>query len=264
MSKFPIVWFYILSFGIAWLGWIPVALGSHGVSPFDQPYFQFLLIFPAISPTLAAVIVTRIVYGRTEVGDLLRSLILWRVGLGWYLVAVFGPLALLLAGQGITKWLGFAAAQPEPQSELLPLAISAFVMSLFSNPWEEVGWRGFALPHLQKRYTAWVATLIIGGLWGLWHLPLFFWRGNPMSAYPFLPWFLSTVAVTFVYTWLYNSTKGSLLPVALFHIALNTFGVVIRGVSVFSLVIVYALVALVIVVTFGGTDLSRGGRVCMG
>lgn len=264
MSKHPVGWFYILAFGISWLGWVPTALGSHGIAPFDQPYFQTLLILPAIGPMLAAVMVTRATYGTTQVNDLFKSLLGWRVPLGWYLAAVLGPIALLLVGQSLTKWLGLPAPSAAPQGELLPLAISAFVMSLLSNPWEEVGWRGFALPHLQKRHTALVATLIVGVLWGLWHLPLFFWEGNPMARYPFPPWFLGTVAGAFIYTWLYNSTQGSLLPVTLFHILLNTLGVVIGGVSVVALAIVYVLVALFLVVTFGGTNLARGPRVSAG
>lgn len=264
MSRHPVVWFYILAFSISWLGWIPTVLGSHGIAPFDRPYFQFLLILPAVGPALAAVIVTQAAYGKAQVRNLLKALIQWRVSLVWYLVAVFGPIVFLLAGQVITKLLGFSAKQPKSQDDLIPLVISAFVMSLFSNPWEEIGWRGFALPHLQKRYTALVATLIVGILWGAWHLPLFFWAGNPMAEYPFLPWFISTIAVTFVYTWLYNSTKGSLLLVSVFHVALNTFGVLISGVYIITLAILYVLVALVLVVTFGGANLSRWERVCAG
>jgi membrane protease YdiL (CAAX protease family) len=217
-----------------------------------------------VGPALAAVVVTQAAYGKARVGDLFKALIYWRIGLVWYLVAVLGPLVLLLVGQGATKFLGFSATQPELQGELFPVAISAFIMSLFSNPWEEVGWRGFALPHLQKRYTALIATLIVGILWGLWHLPLFFWVGNPMAKYPFLPWFVGTVAGTFIYTWLYNSTKGSLLLVSLFHIAVNTFGVVITGVSITALAILYVFVALVLVVVFGGAHLSRRERVRAG
>lgn len=264
MSKHPILWFYILAFGIAWLGWIPAALGSQGVTPFNQPYFQPLIILPALSPMLAAVVVTRAAYGKIQVGELFKPLVQWRINLGWYLVAVLAPIVLLLSGQSLTKWLGFAAAQPALQGEILPLAISAFVLSLFSNPWEEVGWRGFALPHLQKRYTALAATLIVGVLWGLWHMPLFFWKGNPMAEYPFLPWYIGIVSSAFLYTWLYNSTQGSLLPVTLFHITLNTFGAVIQGVSTIALAILYVLVAIVLVIAFGGNNLARWERVQAG
>lgn len=204
MHKHPLVWFYLLAFSMAQLGWIPVVMGSRGIAPFDHPYFQFLLILPALAPALAAVIVTDAAYGRAHVRALLSTLIQWRVGLVWYLIALLAPIFLLFSGQFLTKVLGFPAARVEHQGDLLPLAISAFVMALFSNPWEEVGWRGFALPHLQKRYSALAATLIVGILWGLWHLPLFFWAGNPMSEYPFLPWFVATVAGAFIYTWLYN------------------------------------------------------------
>ncbi|HXF84055.1 MAG TPA: type II CAAX endopeptidase family protein [Anaerolineales bacterium] len=261
MSQHPLVWFYFLALGISWLGWMPTVLGSRGIAPFDNPYFQFLLILPAIGPALAAIIVTGVVDGKAQIRNLLKALIQWQTSPGWYLVVVLGPIGLFLVAHGITKIFGLSATQPAPQGDLFSLALSAFVMSLFSNPWEEVGWRGFALPHLQKRYTAWVATFIVGILWGVWHLPLFFWEGNPISEYPFLPWFISTVAGSFIYTWLYNSTKGNLMLVALFHIAVNTFGVVISGVSIIALAILHVLVAFVLVVTFGGTNLSRRKRV---
>ena len=264
MRKHPIAWFYILAFGISWLGWVPVASGSHGIAPFDNPYFQFLLILPVVGPALAAIIVTQVAHGKTGVLDLLKALVQWRVGLAWYMVVVFGPVVLLIAGKVITELLGFSVTQVGPQGDLFSLAISAFVISLFSNPWEEIGWRGFALPRLQKRYNALLATLIVGVLWGLWHLPLFFWVGNPMSEYPFLPWFIGTVAGAFIYTWLYNSTKGSILLVALFHIALNTFGIVVSGVSIIVLAILYCLVAIALVTAFGSTNLSRQERVYAG
>lgn len=264
MSKHPLLWFYVLAFGISWLGWVPVAVGSHGIAPFDRPEFQFLLILPALGPALAALIVTWASLGRERAGDLFKALIQWRVGWFWILVAVFGPLVLLAAGRALTGLFGFPVTSAAPQGDLIPLAVSALVMSLFSNPWEEVGWRGFALPRLQKRYTALSSTLVVGGLWGLWHLPLFFWIGNPFSEHPFLPWFIGTVASAFLYTWIYNSTRGSLFPVTLFHIALNTWGVVIFGVSVIALAIVEVLAALVILMAFGGASLSSQARVRLG
>ncbi len=264
MRRHPVFWFYALAFGISWLGWMPTVLGSHGVAPFDQPGSQVLLILPAVGPAAAAVIVARAAYGKAQVETLLKALVQWRGSLAWSLVAVIGPIGLLLLARVMTGLLGLPVTQPEPQGELLPVALAAFVTSLLSNPWEEVGWRGFALPHLQKRHTALVATLIVGALWGLWHLPLFFWKGNPMSQHPFGPWFISAAAAAFIYTWLYNSTEGSLLPAALFHVALNTFGVVVGGVSTIALALVNVLAALVLVAVFGGASLSRSERVRAG
>jgi membrane protease YdiL (CAAX protease family) len=261
MRRHPVVWFYILAFGISWLGWLPMTLGSRGWEFFNNPSFQFLLILPAIGPMLAAVIVTRAAYGKAKVDALFRALVQWRVGLVWYVVAVFGPLALFWLGQVATPIFGGTTLQLVAQGDLVPIALSALIMSLLSNPWEEVGWRGFALPHLQQRYTALVATLIVGVLWGIWHLPLFFWVGNPMSTYSFLPWFIGTVAGATIYTWLYNSTRGSLLVATLFHVALNTFGVIVSGVSIQVLAILYCLVALALVIVFGDVNLSRRERV---
>ncbi|MDI6711976.1 MAG: type II CAAX endopeptidase family protein [Anaerosomatales bacterium] len=264
MRRHLVVWFYVLAFGISWLGWMPMVLGSHGVAPFDHPGFQMLLVLPAVGPAAAAVIVTRAAYGKAQSDTLLKALVQWRGSLGWCLSAVLSPIGLLLLARVMTGLLGLPVTQPAPQGELLPVALAAFATSLLSNPWEEVGWRGFALPHLQKRHTALVATLVVGALWGLWHLPLFFWKGNPISLQPPLPWFIGTVAIAFVYTWLYNSSGGSLLPPALFHVTLNTFGVVTGGVSTIALALVNVLAALVLVAVFGGADLSRRERVRAG
>lgn len=262
MNKHPVVWFYILAFGISWLGWMPTVLGSHGIAPFVSPYFQSLLILAALGPALSAGIVTQAIYGKAQVERLFKSLVQWRVNAGWYVAAVLTPIALLLVAQTATRFFGFSTIQSTQQDDRISLALSAFVMSLFANPWEEVGWRGFALPHLQKRYTALVATLIVGVLWGLWHLPLFCWKGNPMSTYPFWSWFAGTVAGAFVYTWLYNGAKGSLLIVALFHVALNTFGVIIRGVSMTMLSLLNVVIAIGLTIAFGSTNLSHQPRVC--
>lgn len=263
MKKHPLVWFYVLAFAISWLGWLPTVAGSRAVSPFDSPAFQFLLILPAIGPTLAAIIVTRESNGKAGVSLLLKPLLQWRVGILWWGIAILAPALLLVVGKIATQALGFVATSA-PQVNPVAIAISAFVMSVLSNPWEEVGWRGFALPRLQKRHNALVATLVVGVLWGLWHLPLFFWIGNPMSNYPFSAWFISTVAVSFVYTWLYNSTNGSLLVVALFHVLGNAFGVIVSGVSIFALAVVYCVVAVLLVAVFGKSNLARRERVCAG
>ncbi|MQK95346.1 CPBP family intramembrane metalloprotease, partial [Escherichia coli] len=103
---------HILAFAISWLGWIPTVMGSHAIAPFVNPYFQFLLILSAVGPALAAVIVTRVAYGKAQVKTLLEALIQWRASLGWYLVAVLGPIGFLLVAQGITKFFTLSTTQP--------------------------------------------------------------------------------------------------------------------------------------------------------
>ncbi len=264
MKKHPLVWFYVLAFGIAWLGWLPMVAASHGVALFDSPAFQFLLILPAIGPALAAIIVTWSGNGKAGISHLLKPLFQWQVGALWLGIAIAAPALLFVVGKVATQALGLATT-PGPQGDnIMALAISAFVMSLLSNPWEEVGWRGFALPRLQKRHNALIATLVVGVLWGLWHLPLFFWAGNPMSNYPFPAWFIGTVAQSFIYTWLYNSAKGSLLVVTLFHVLGNTFGVIIAGVSITALAIVYCVTAALLVAVLGKENLAHRPRVGVG
>ena len=87
---------------------------------------------------------------------------------------------------------------------------------------EEVGWRGYVLPRLQAKYNALVSSLIVGVIWGLWHIPKFLAPGNTS---PFGWFMIKVIADAVLYTWLYNNTKGSLLLATLFHAAGNTAGV---------------------------------------
>jgi uncharacterized protein len=260
MRKYPIAWFYILAFGISWLGMISVVLVSRGIAPSYRPYFLVFSIFYAIGPALAAAIVSQVTQGKIGVQNLLKGLIRWRVGLGWYIVAVLSPVLLLTVAQVVTKLLGLTVTIPVPQ---VNLSIFAFGVNFLANTCEEIGWRGFALPHLQKRYNALIATLIVGTLWALWHLPLVFLVGNAMSEFP-LAWFISIVADAFMYTWIYNSTKGSILLVALFHGSLNIVSAFITGVSPVAYALLNCVVAIVLVAVFGKTNLSWRERVRMG
>lgn len=261
MLSQPLLSFYLLAFGLAWLGWIPVALGSHGVAPFTAPEWQLLLVLPAVAPAVAAGVVARVRYGSAQANALFAALARWRVAPIWYLVAIGGPVVIALTASVVTTWLRLPHDLPVLQGERFALANAALISSLLANPWEEVGWRGFALPHWQQRYHALAATLIVGVLWSLWHLPIFFWIGNPMASYPFFPWLAGTIAGAVIYTWLYNSTAGSLLPVTLFHVAFNTAVVVIGGISITVLAMVQILGALAIVMAFGPAHLARCERV---
>lgn len=260
MPTSPLLRFYLLAFGLAWLGWLPAALGSRGIAPFTAPVWQVLLILPAVAPALAAGWVTRASYGPDRANALFAALLQWRVAPIWYLAAVGGPVVIAGLARALAMLLGWPDELPAPQGERVAVVIATLISSLLANPWEEVGWRGFALPHWQQRYPALAATVIVGGLWGLWHLPIFFWIGNPMANYPFLPWLAGTIAGAVIYTWLYNSAAGSLLPVTLFHVAFNTAVTAIGG-SVTALAVVQILIALAIIIATGPAQLARRDRV---
>jgi hypothetical protein len=83
---------------------------------------------------------------------------------------------------------------------------------------EEFGWRGYALDRLQVRYSALVSSIILGVVWGLWHLPLFFMQGQDMYRNaPVWGFILGTVFLSVLFTWIYNNTGKSILAVLLFH-----------------------------------------------
>jgi uncharacterized protein len=263
MRKYPVVWFYVLAFSLSWLGMIAAVLASRGIAPGYRPYFLFLSIFYAVGPALAAAIVSQVAHGKTGVQALLKGLLRWRVGLVWYIVVLLGPAVLFLAAQLITKLLGFSVTIALPPVVLSPYVIFSFGINFLGNTCEEIGWRGFALPHLQKRHNALHATLIVGILWGFWHLPLVFLVGNAMSEFP-LVWFVSIVTDAFIYTWIYNSTKGSILLVALFHGALNIVGAFIPGVSPIAYALLNCVLAIILIAVFGKVNLSRREKVCVG
>lgn len=146
----------------------------------------------------------------------------WRVAPVWYGVALLGPLALTLGSMALHVALG---GQPPGLGALigaLPMVLIIFVyMMIFVALGEEVGWRGYALPALQARYSALLSSVILGVMWVLWHLPLFF---NPDTFYGNLPfglWLAYLLPFTILITWVFNCTGGSVLLVMCFHAAMN-------------------------------------------
>jgi membrane protease YdiL (CAAX protease family) len=157
--------------------------------------------------------------------QLLAGVLKWRVGLGWMLFATLSPIALF----AVAAVIGYATNRTWPDLALLGEVdylpylgiVGAFILWLLTfGVGEEVGWRGFALPRLQQSHSALTATLMLGVAWALWHLPAFFYKDTyvAMGLAAGLPLLLlSILAASIVFTWLYNSTHGSLLMVILFH-----------------------------------------------
>jgi membrane protease YdiL (CAAX protease family) len=234
---------------------------SQGISLFRHPAFQILLILPALGPTLAAILVQRVLNGKTGAALWFRSLWHRKVGGLWLGVAILLPAILHLIDHFLARALASSPPLEVAGEKTVGSVLSAFVIALIANPWEEVGWRGFALPRLQARHTAFTATCLVGSLWALWHLPIFFWTDNPMSNLPFVFWFIETVATAFIYTWLYNHAQGSVLVVALYHVLDNTYGMLLGSNWIVVSCMVKIGVAALLIAVFGAANLSRGERV---
>ncbi len=253
--------FFVLSYLLAYA---PV-YGLVFVTP-DQPLSPWTLVWfvNVFSPTLAAVIVSWLIGSGAEVKRLLAGFTRWRVHIRWYLAAAFlilGPLAIAV----IYIALGNPATGLQP-GVTLPMLLGLIVTQLFSGPIsEEAGWRGFALPRLQAKYTALVSSLILGVVWTFWHLPLYFVSGSAQRGIP-LPIYLVLICTLTLYiTWIYNNSRGSLILTTLAHASFNLTGVFITGTislmppMTFYMAIgpLFCVCILVIVFGFGATYFSK-------
>jgi uncharacterized protein len=204
----PLVTYFVLAYALTWvlapLLTISLLLGVVGL----------------LMPAVAAIVVTAFTEGRPGVKTLLQRLKLWRVGLRWYVVALGLPVLLSAAVVALSVLLGAPAQVEFSPVSLLTMVVFVLVVG------EEIGWRGYALPKLLQTHSAVTASLILGVLWGGWHLPTFFIAGSPQASIPFIAFLLFTTGASVLFTWLYLHTGGSLLIATLFHGAINSFGFV--------------------------------------
>jgi membrane protease YdiL (CAAX protease family) len=271
VQKYPLAIFFILAIGLTWIFMIADALGSQGILPFRLPLP--VMIVMGYMPTLAAVIVVGKTQGRTGVRALFRKLLIWRVGLRWYLFSIFGMAVIFILGIVLYNLIVPSADLPifseqmpsaSPVQMILSLLPMYVVFTLVNG--EELAWRGYATPQLQARYSALTSSLIMGVIWTVFHLPLFFTRtGSSQSDWPFASFLISTVAITVLYTWMLNHTRGSVLLAYLFHGAANTWTRVFSIDHVDPLVgwivdVLLVLLAVIVVVYEGRENLSRTGK----
>jgi membrane protease YdiL (CAAX protease family) len=254
VTRHPLSCYFALAYVLSWSYWVPLALSGKVVIVGDgsPTHFPGLL-----GPLIASFAVTGITRGREGYRSLFASMVRWRVGSRWY-AAVAAPLAfyavtlvaLAAAGKGWPTASELSRYSGLPDVGVLWVFLIALAVNGFG---EEAGWRGFALPQLQRRHQPLVASLMLSAGWALWHLPLFFvldsFRGfTPVT----LPGFvLGITCGAIILTWVYNGTGGSVLLVALWHITYNMTsateaakGTVAAVVSTFVMIWAIALVVL--------------------
>lgn len=217
IKEYQISLFFTLTFVLSWFPWYM------GIAP------DVL----AIGPSIAAFILVFIIGGKRGFVDLVRPFGRWRASLDLWGIAILGPAILYLIGLGIHLLLGrelpsFTMIREE--LNLIPLYLVVVVLVPWNGPvGEEFGWRGYALPKLQNRVGPLTASLVIGIIWGIWHLPTFFAPLGVLSAMVsavglvfIIPYTLTTIANSIFMTWLYNKTKASaLIAGVVWHAATN-------------------------------------------
>jgi membrane protease YdiL (CAAX protease family) len=261
VKKCPLLTFFVLAYALSWIVEIPLALKAQGIIQAGVPFYLHYLA--AYGPMVSALIVTGLTDGSRGLRELLGRMTKWRVGPGWWLVAL-APLGLYLLVRA-ALWLAQGeriALAGMGQVDFLPfIGLAALpIWILTFGIGEETGWRGFALPKLQEGRSAFSATLILWVFWALWHLPLFFYSYD-LAIIPGM--LIGLLAGAIVFTWLYNSTEGSILMVALWHGAFNFTTACLTCKTGIAAAIISALVmvwAVVVVLRFMPVRLSRSGR----
>lgn len=270
LRRFPVLGGFVLMFVCTWPIDLWAAAGSHGWSvPAVPPVLPILVGYGFV---VAALVATGITEGRDGVRALLRRFLVWRVGLRWYAVVLLGAAVVDLAAIALHLVLGGALpdfAHPFA-TRILPPGVSLWAVAPLFLLWgaltngEEIGWRGYALPRLQAAHGALVASLVIGVVSAFWHVPKFLTAG---SAQDYPPWLflVDSVAKAVLLTWVFNSTRGSLLMVTLFHASMNTASVFLpmlpaatgEARPIMISIGLHAVAAVAVVVATGAARLSR-------
>lgn len=247
-----LLYFYLLAFGISWLGWVPQTLHARGIISFSTP---MLTLLGGAGPTLAAVLTLLLLKQRERIPALFKAVLDVQARPAWIIFTLsYWPLmtlAVLWIGKALRLYYSYPLVMPWFQ--LIPV----FVTMLFSNVWEEIGWRGFALPRF-RRWSDMSTALIMGVLWSLWHLPLLLDPTSPMAGLPWSGEVAFSLALSVIYIWLYRHTRGSLAYVTLFHALSNTAAFVLlrKGVFIQSYGFVVGLTVLMAL----GILLRHGAR----
>jgi membrane protease YdiL (CAAX protease family) len=212
--------FVLLAYALTWFGSAVVFSGRlDAFGPAFLAARTLLLLLGSFAPSVAAVGITASEEGVPGLRALLRGLIHWHVAPRWYVLAILYPFAILssveIAHRGIAgAWLPLRA----------PLWFAIAGSTILRNvvrASEEVGWRGYALPRLTERFGLRKASLILGPIWALWHLPAFFIPGRGAYVQTLPTFVLEVTALSVVFAWLYAKSDGSLLPVILMHSAID-------------------------------------------
>lgn len=225
--RFPLTAYFVIAYAISWLIWLPLVFDTSVADGSIGPRW-WLHYLGGFGPMLSAFLVSSLLGGKEGAYRLFDRLFQIGSHARWVVVGFFLPFLLFLflaVAVGIVSgtWIDIGLLfQTEKLLGVGLLGIFLFEVIAFGFG-EEVGWRGFALPRLQGKYHPLIASAVLSIFWAIWHVPAFFYNPN-MSALGVggtIGWIFSLFTGSIILAWLVNKSEGSILPVALFHGALD-------------------------------------------
>ncbi|MER6090036.1 CPBP family intramembrane glutamic endopeptidase [Streptomyces bluensis] len=231
MHRSPVIWFFSLAFVLSWAAWTPYVLSENGLGVWQFAFpttggsTQLFGVLPGayLGPIVSALLVTGVTEGRAGLRAWRGRMTKFRVNWRWYAVVLLSvPAALIIASSA----LGDRGPAMPPAVVLAAFLPGLLLQMVTTGLAEEPGWREFAMPRLQHRYGPLAATVVVGPLWGVWHLPLFLteWGGYPdVNGLHVLKFVVTAIAFSFVMTWVFNRSGGSMPLVMLLHCGINNY-----------------------------------------
>lgn len=232
-GRSPIV-FFALTIAFTWLVWLPSIITGLGIDfGFEAAaYNQLSILIGAFGPLAAAITLVVRRHGWKESWQFIRQAFDFRTRPIYFLLALAIPLGMHVITHYLAPILNIEVADslmalivPDgtPTWSVVLIGVVYFFFILFlGGGQEEFGWRGYAQQPLQERYGITKASLMIGAVWGIWHLPLWIMPGDDHSTYSFLAFLLMTTSQAVVYGWLYNASGQKLIIPLIFHAMHNT------------------------------------------
>ena len=210
--------FLLISFGLAWgIVGLYVLFPESMEAVFGQITGNHLLFFLAVyAPAIAAFVLVARYGGLAGLRRYLGRVLLWRCSSAWYAFLIIGVPLIFIGGSALK---GNLFAEPFPFTSFQALFVALFLAAI-KGPIEEFGWRGLALPLLQRKFSPVWAGLILGVIWGIWHIPAFLLSGTQQSEWSFAAFFTGCLAISVIATALFNKSRGSILLSAFFHFSL--------------------------------------------
>lgn len=211
--------FLSITFGLTWGLALAFLLFSDAITRIFGPLSMTnpLFLVAVYAPGIAAFTLVIWESGLDGLRRFFGRLILWKCQAGWY-AFIFVGIPFLMVAAAILK--GSLGSYVFPFSTWTQV-ITGLGVALIIGPVEEFGWRGVVLPLLQQRLAPIYAGLILGVVWGIWHIPAFVLSGTPQSGWSFLPYFLALLSASIIMVALFNASRGSLLLAVLVHFQLN-------------------------------------------